>query len=196
MTITAIRQAAIGLSVRQRFFIATLLVGAGVFCIGDHFYHVRHGILVYHWTPLVDGQSVWVWPVFIVGAVAMLAISHRFTRGSTAPSTPEMLFNFAWIHGIYLSTALWGDAYPVAFITAMVGLWLLRIALLKEDRARNAALSLLLAVGASLLEGLFSQLGMFDYVQQDFARVPWWLFAAYLHAGPAIFCLSRWVRNG
>ena len=181
----------------QRMALVSLILGIGIFCIGDHFYHVWTKTLSYHWMPMVDGQSIWVWPIFIGGAVLMVITAYPFTHDYPSPPTRHnLVFEFLWIHAIYLSSGLFGDAYPILFSMVMVALWALRVVLFTTYRSSIVALSLLLAGISPPMEGLFSYFGLFDYTLQQFVRVPWWLFAVYLHGGFGLFRWACWIRSG
>lgn len=184
------------LAVSKRIIIGGFLSGIIIFCWGDHFYHVWTKTLTYYWQPLLDGQSVWVWPIFIIGSIIMMGIAYLFTKDTTPPSTQELIFNFIWVHIIYLSSGLYGNTYPKAFTLAMITLWLIRLVFLKRYRNKILLLSIIIPLISAPLEGLFSYLGLFKYHLQQFFYVPWWLFAAYLHASFFIFSAACLIRNG
>jgi len=186
----------LGLTLWQRWTIGAVLGGILVYCLADHFYHVKTGVLIYHWQPLVDGQSIWVWPIFILAAFFMVLIAYPFTNGCSAPSLKSIIFNFLWTHVIYFSSGIFGNAYLTGFTIVMIILWLFRLTFIHEYRIRIIILSITLSLITGSLEGLFSYFGLFDYQVQQVFRVPFWLFAAYLHAGFFVFSATRWIRTG
>ncbi|KWZ39134.1 hypothetical protein WS72_30725 [Burkholderia savannae] len=194
--VPAARQPAAQSPVMGRAVVAALIAGLGIFSVGDHFYHVWNGILWYNWAPRLDGQSLLVWPIFVAGAGAILAVTYPFTRGTAPPPASRLIALVAVSHLVYAATGVFGNTHPLALSIALVALWLARIAATAEHRTRIAALSVIVAATGPLIEGFVSSLGLFDYALQQFARVPYWLFAAYLHAGPLAFAFGRWVRNG
>ncbi|AOJ05566.1 MULTISPECIES: hypothetical protein [Burkholderia] len=196
METSVIRQPAAQSSVAQRIIIGALIAGLGIFSVGDHFYHVRNGILWYNWAPRLDGQSLIVWPIFVAGSAAILAATHPLTSGTTPPPLPKLVSLVTVTHLVYGATGLFGNTHPFMLSITLVALWIVRIATTTDYRMRIAVLSVIVAATGPLAEGLVSWLGLFDYKLQQFARVPYWLFAAYLHAGPLAFTFGRWVRNG
>ncbi|KVD80596.1 hypothetical protein WS62_26435 [Burkholderia sp. ABCPW 14] len=196
METSVIRQPTAQSPVAQRIVIGALIAGLGIFSVGDHFYHVWNGILWYNWAPRLDGQSVIVWPIFVAASVAILAATHPFTSGTTPPPLSTLVSLVAVTHLVYGATGLFGNTHPFMLSIALVALWIVRIAATTDYRMRIAVLSVIVAATGPLAEGLVSWLGLFDYKLQQFTRVPYWLFAAYLHAGPLAFTFGRWVRNG
>ncbi|MBR8208629.1 MULTISPECIES: DUF2878 domain-containing protein [Burkholderia] len=189
---TAVRSAG------YRALISVLLAGLGLFSFGDHFYHVRNGLLSYNVGPYVDGQSVLVWLVFIAGAALILAVTSLFTKNATPSSLSELVLPFVLVHAAYFSSGVWGVSHPTELTLALVALWVVRIALTSEYRAQIVVLSLLLAVSGPLCEGLLSMWGFFDYAPalKQFFGVPYWLACVYLNGGPLAVTIARWVRAG
>lgn len=182
-------------AIQKRFVLISLFIGIFIYCIGDHFYHVKTNTLIYHWTPLIDGQSVWVWPIFIVGAAVMLGVAYLFSAKRTDPTKFDIISGFVIGHAIYLSSGLFGNANPVLFPFICIAFWLIRLSF-AQQKSQVVIFSLLAASIGPLVEGLFSWFGLYDYRLQEFARVPWWLFAAYLHFGQPLLDLGRWVKSG
>ncbi|MDO9237891.1 MAG: hypothetical protein Q7U28_17880 [Aquabacterium sp.] len=180
-------------------FVLRLLCASFVFalslCIGDQFFHVRNGVLVYHVGPFVTGQSVWVWPIFFAAAVSFVICGIGFAWKCPPVSPARALVNGMLAMGAYYASGVFHDARQDLLIAVFVLVWIVRLVLQKQYAFRTMLASLTLALCAAPMEGFVSYLGLFDYVQQDVARVPWWLFAAYLHAAPTVLDLSRWVQN-
>jgi hypothetical protein len=182
---------------RTRFLATCAVLLTLTLCIGDHFFHVRTGILTYNWTPLVDGQSVWVWPIFAAGATAMVLVGLIF------PVTDTGLTEVPWIPifgtsgvvvVVYFLSGQFGNSHPNEFFWAVFGAWLVRLAFQRTDRLPVLGMSLTLAVLGVVIEGLFSMAGLFDYQVRQILGCPWWLAALYLHGGFSVLYVTRGAR--
>lgn len=178
---------------RTRFLLLIWAVLTLMLCLGDHFFHVRTGQLSYSWSPVVDGQSVWVWPIFAVAAGLFVGVSSTWAvrnipeRFAIAPVIDTAVL---FLGGYALSGQL-GASHPTALSIALVVAWLLRVA--ARGAAAPAYLShgVLLAACGVVGEGLFSKAGLFDYELQQVVDCPWWLAGLYLHGSIALLEVTR-----
>lgn len=182
---------------RARFLATCAVLLTLTLCLGDYFFHVRTGILEYNWTPMVGGQSVWVWPIFAAGATAMVLIGTLF------PVTDTGLTEVPWIplfgtSGVvvlvYFLSGQFGNSHPNEFFWVVFAVWLGRLAFQRTDRLPVLWMSLTLAVLGVIVEGLFSKAGLFDYQVQQILDCPWWLGALYLHGGFSALYVGRGAR--
>ena len=180
---------------RNRFLVLMWAVLTLVLCFGDHYCHVATGRLSYHWAPLVDGQSVWVWLIFAVAAAAFVwGTALVPMRDVPAKVTWPALFDTAtvFVTGYALSGQM-GATHPTALTVGLVVAWLVRVA------ARGFAPAYLVhgvvfaAIGVAG-EGLFSMMGLFDYQLQQVVDCPWWLAGLYLHGSVALLEMNRSAR--
>ena len=179
-----------------RLLIGSLFVALCIFSVGDHFYHVWGDALTYHWQPQLDGQSFWVYPLFFAASAAFLLLTIPFTTQSEDPTLKKLIFEVVWIHLIYLSSGIFGTGYPTQYLAVISLLWVVRIALTRQQRMQVILFALLLAIIGGPAEGLVSYLGLFDYKLMQFVRVPWWLFVMYLHGSFVLLLIGRWVSSG
>jgi len=179
-----------------RLLIGSSFVALCIFSVGDHFYHVWGGALTYHWQPQLDGQSFWVYPIFFAASAAFLLLTIPFTTQSEDPTLKKLIFEVLWMHLIYLSSGIFGTDYPTQYLAVISLLWVVRIALTKQQRMQVILFALLLAIIGGPAEGLVSYLGLFDYKLMQFVRVPWWLFVMYLHGSFVLLQIGRWVSIG
>jgi hypothetical protein len=182
---------------RTRFLATCAVLLTLTLCLGDQFFHVRTGILEYHWTPLVYGQSVWVWPIFAAGATAMVLV------GTVFPVTDTGLTHVPWIpifgtSGVvvlvYFLSGQFGNTHPNEFFWAAFAVWLGRLAFQRTDRLPVVWMSLTLAVLGVVTEGLFSTAGLFVYQVRQILGWPWWLSTLYLHGGFSLLYVTRAAR--
>ncbi|RQV85280.1 DUF2878 domain-containing protein [Burkholderia anthina] len=185
-------------SAGYRALICVLLGGLGLLSFGDHFYHVRNGILSYNVGPFIDAQSVFVWPIFVAAITLILAFTSFLTKNATPSSFSKLLLPFAIVHAAYFCSEIWGISHPTELTLALIALWVVRIALTSEYRAQIVVVSLMLAVCGPLGEGFVSMLGLFDYAPtlKQFVSVPYWLSCLYLNAGALAVTAARWIRIG
>ncbi|MGL6234839.1 MAG: hypothetical protein ACRC20_05795 [Segniliparus sp.] len=178
---------------RAKFFGGAVAALTLLFFLGDHFAHVRHGILRYHWQPQLDGQSYWVYLVFFAASLLIVSAAWLFPVPSVPARPPwrTLITDYAVVAAGYTASGFFGNSHPRAFFWAVTALWLVRVLATRDDRLPVVAASVLLGALGSLGEGLFSQLGLFDYAHQDVVRVPLWLGALYLHGGFAVVDVSR-----
>lgn len=183
---------------RTRFVVAMWAAVTAVIILGDHFFHVRTGILHYEQGPLVDGQSVWVWLVFAVAVIAMIA-SALLTPITSVP--PSVQWGGIAVSGLvfvaaYGVSGMVGNSHPAALFVGLVVLWLARVVLLRrEDRMLYLAYGLLLAVCGVVGEGLVSKAGLFAYQLQQVVDCPWWLAGLYLHGSITLLQIARGWRS-
>jgi hypothetical protein len=167
-----------------------------VLCLGDHFFHVRTGILVYHWSPLIDRQSIWVWLVFTAAAAAMVASTLMFPLRDLPGSMPwaRMLDAGLLFVGSYALSGQLGGTHPTVLFWSLVAAWALRLLAHGSDIGSYALYGLLLAAVGVVGEGLFSMAGLFDYQLQQVLRCPWWLAGLYLNGSVALLEIARGAR--
>ncbi|MFZ1164831.1 hypothetical protein [Mycobacterium sp.] len=175
-----------------------LLVGSWVavtltICLGDHFFHVRTGILRHHWRPFVDGQSVWVWLIFAVAAAAFVGVAAAVPLRDVPADVPwpAIVDSTALFIGAYALSGQLGASHPAGLFVALVAVWLIRIAVRPTDRLWYAAHGIVLAAAGVVGEGLFSDLGLFDYRLQQVMNCPWWLAGLYLQGSIALLEVAR-----
>lgn len=178
---------------KLRFLIGSWIAITAILSAGDHYFHVRTGILRYHWAPVVDGQSVWAWLVFAGAAAAMLALTVAFPLSDVPSAVPwiSVLGATAVFVGAYAISGQIGDSHPTALFVTLLVLWLARVALRGADRAVYLVHGALLAVAGVAGEGLFSMAGLFDYRLQQILDCPWWLAGLYLHGSIALLQVAR-----
>ncbi|WP_320668667.1 hypothetical protein [Patulibacter defluvii] len=175
--------------------ITWLLVTLG-FCVGDHFFHVRNGILSYSWEPMVDGQSVAVWPIFAAGSAIIVAVA-RLLPTAWLPEKPfrwgPVLLTFALTQLGYALSGQWGNAHPWRLTALLAVAWLVMFAFTPAKKAVLAS-SILLGVLGPFFEGAFSAAGLFDYAHVDVFHTPLWLAALYINGGFVMVQAARGLR--
>jgi hypothetical protein len=121
------------------------------------------------------------------GAVSLtLVYGYRALRSwLDEPATPRDLkravLNAALFLIAYCSTGPFAR-FGFSLAALLVGLWVIRVLLHRENRA-TLVLSLLIAVLGPIGEAIVSTLGMFHYTDPDIGLVHSWLPAVYLHGG-------------
>ncbi|MUL49272.1 hypothetical protein FZI85_10300 [Mycobacterium sp. CBMA293] len=178
---------------RRQFILSMWVALTATLCLGDHYFHVRTATLRYHWTPFVDGQSVWVWLVFAAAAAAMIASSVALPLTDVPDTVPWRSIISAWAVFVaaYAISGVVGASGATALSVTLVAAWLVRIALCRQDRLVRVLYSGILAVVGVVGEGLFSMAGLFDYQLQQVVNCPWWLAGLYLHGGLALVHIAR-----
>jgi hypothetical protein len=179
-------------------YLVTMWLGITVILSsGDHYFHVRTGILRYHWGPIVDGQSVWAWLIFGGAAAAMLAGTLAFPLSDVPSTIPwiSILGATAVFIAAYAISGEFGATHPTALCVALVLLWLVRVALRPDDRLVYLAHGATLAVAGVVGEGLFSMAGLFDYRLQQVVDCPWWLGGLYLNGSIALLHIARGAES-
>ncbi len=162
---------------------------------GDHVLHVGTDTLVHHWRPQIDGQTVWVVPMFAAAAVAMLALAAMLPSRSEVETWWPFVLAVVLFEIAYWATGQWGDTHGTLLTVVLVVTWIGRVAVTSAPRRTVVLASALLALTGPAVEGLVSIAGMFDYRDPDVLGVPWWLFALYLHGGPAVVAMAGVVRS-
>lgn len=172
--------------------LAIALLGAFVATFCD-LMHVQTGTLVYP-APVFMGQAWWpflafslafLWMAFLYRLLdrflpASVARAHATSAGTTA-ELAESLLLFAFV---YLLSGF-GNASPLFLSAVFYAAFAIRFALARE-RLFLAIVSVNLAVGGTLSEGLMSALGLVAYTRYDFLLVPAWLPGLYLHGAFAL----------
>ena len=185
--------------VRTRYAMGMIVATTLLYCFGDHFFYVRMGMLEYHWAPLVDGQSVWVYLFFFGGSIIIWFLGVAFARlwqdtEATVPSWRYIVSTFAALFAVYLFSGLIGVDHPHLYFWIMLVTFAIR--LLVEERRNRAgmlAAAVVIAVGA-VIEGGVAWLGLFSYAHVDVAEIPAWLIAAYLHIAFFAVAVARRAR--
>ena len=181
---------------RKRYLALAWLALTLILCVGDHFFHLRTGMLEYNWEPLVDHQSVWIWLVFSIAAALMVGVSTLFPLRDVPDSVP-------WAHIIdagvlfvaaYALSGQLGASHPNLLFWSLVVTWLARVACRGRDAGVYLVHGVVLSTAGVLGEGLFSKAGLFDYDLQQVAWSPWWLAGLYLHGSIALLQIMRGLR--
>jgi hypothetical protein len=168
----------------QIISIIGIIAAAAWFTICDHFFHVKNNILIYHWMPLYDNQSVWAFPIFLCVTTTFFFVTRQFSSSwKVTPSLPVIIANVAFLTLGYLASGIAGISHPMTFFWIVLALWGVRILLVREHRATAIKACLMLGIIGPAWEGATSQLGYFNYHYVNIFNVPLWLFALYLHAG-------------
>jgi hypothetical protein len=162
-------------AVRRRQAVAVVGLTAWM-TLCDHFFHVDTGTVVHFWTPQVDGQTLWVVPLFGLASLAFAIIAPRVA--TAAPSVLRWVRELGLMTLIYAASGWFGQEHALAVTAAFAALFLLRLAL-DSDRATVVRLAMLLGITGPAFESLQWALGMFEYTRPDVLGVPWWLFAFY-----------------
>lgn len=182
---------------RARFLTGAWLVLALTLCLGDHFFHLRTGILAYRWAPFVDGQSAWVWLIFAVAAAGFLA-SAAIVPLSDVPTHvpwPAIADSLTIFVGAYALSGQLGATHPTFLFSTLVIAWLVRVAARPADRPAYFIHGITFAAIGVLGEGTFSMMGLFDYQLQQIVHCPWWLAALYLHGSIALLEIARGAKS-
>ncbi|CAN5409962.1 hypothetical protein BH10ACT1_BH10ACT1_18810 [soil metagenome] len=170
---------------------ATAAVGGGAFiATGDHLFHVRTRVLVHHWHPQWDGQTLLVYPLFVAAAALMVVVAAPLVEHLPRPGTPRALGAAGAFAVAYAFTGQVGVAHPGWCLTVLVATFAARLAL-EPDRRTVLAVGALIAIGGCAGEAAVSALGLFTYVRPAVAGVPLWLFPLYLHGAPAVVAVAR-----
>ncbi|WP_062391214.1 hypothetical protein [Gordonia phthalatica] len=187
------------IGVRTRYALGMIVATTLLYCFGDHFFHVRMGMLRYNWAPLVDGQSVWVYLFFLGGSIIIWFLGIAFARlwtdtEATVPSWRYIGGTFVALIAVYLCSGLIGVEHPHLYFWIMLVTFALRLVI--EERTHRAgmlAAAVVIAVGA-FIEGGVAWLGLFTYAHVDVAEIPAWLVAAYLHIAFFAVAVARRAR--
>jgi hypothetical protein len=167
---------------RARWLIAAVI--GGVACVvGDHL-HVTEGVLFYP-SPVLWQQAWWVFPLFFFATLAVIAGARLIIpRPPEGPGSPIRIAvgDFFALLIAYAFTAF-EHTRPNVVLCVLVALWMARV--LRGMPPREIVFCLLIALGGTSWEAMWSGIGMFTYHHPDFLGVPRWLPALYLHAGIA-----------
>lgn len=180
---------------RYRFLLGMWAALTTILCVGDHFFHLRSGMLTYRWEPMVDGQSVWVWLVFAVAAALFVAIAAVWPLNDVPDSVPWVAIADSGVLflGAYALSGQLGTTHPTLLFWGLVVAWLIRLAF-RRDRGAMFVHGVVFAALGVVGEGLFSKLGLFDYRLQQVVDCPWWLAGLYLHGSIALLESARGAK--
>lgn len=179
-----------------RFLVGIWIVLTVMLSLGDHFFHLRTGMLAYNWQPLVDGQSVWVWLVFGAAAAVMVGAAVAWPLREVPDSVPWVAIVDAGVLfvGAYALSGQLGASHPTLLFWGFVVAWAARVAF-RGDRVAMVAHGIVFAAIGVLGEGLFSMMGLFDYELQQVVGCPWWLAGLYLHGSIALLEVARGAKS-
>ncbi|MEZ5004087.1 MAG: hypothetical protein R2730_13740 [Chitinophagales bacterium] len=149
---------------------------------------------LYYPKPAWGGQPWWTFPGFFVVFVFMCAVyllmekqlpnsidkSYSTKKGS-AQQFIESLLLFAFV---YLMSGF-GNEWPILLNVLFYGTFLLRW-LASRDKTFILIISLILAVGGTLGEGVLSAMGLVYYTKPVIFHVPLWLGGVYMHGAFAL----------
>jgi hypothetical protein len=133
------------------------------------------------------GRWAWFVPIefglIAVGVGLLMPPLERRLTGGTTPhwSLARRVAEVALFAGLYLSTALIepGGALLLAFALAALAVIRMLASRVPGDWMYMAAAAVLGPAG----EAIISALGAFDYLEPDFAGIPYWLPALWANAG-------------
>lgn len=181
---------------RARLLLLSWAVVTVALCLGDHFFHLRTGILGYHWAPYVDGQSIWTWLIFAVAATVFVASALAVPLEDVPARVPwpAIVDGLVLFMGAYALSGQLGATHPTLLFWALLVAWFVRVAVRPADRLWFAGHGVVLAVGGVVGEGVFSKLGLFDYQLQQVIDCPWWLAGLYLHGSVALLEIARGAK--
>lgn len=182
---------------RTRFLVLMWAALTLVLCLGDHYLHLRTGMLSYNWEPLVDGQSVWVWLAFAGGAAFMIGVSVAVPlRDHPAELAWAPIIDGAVLFlGAYALSGQLGASHPTGLFFGLALTWLVRVVGRGTAAPTYLVHGVLLAIVGVVAEGLFSKVGLFDYQLQQVMDCPWWLAGLYLHGSIALLEINRGARS-
>jgi hypothetical protein len=165
-----------------RYGLGFVAVFTVVFILGDHFFHVRTGILTYHWEPKFDGQSVgslifWLtlaasgWPGFWLLA--------RFWDDEDPPTWGYVALCFAISTVTYWASGAYGYSHYWTFFWVVTGVLAARVLL--EGRGHPVAMLVACCylIGGAVIEAIFIKMGMHTYARPDVLGMPAWLFVFF-----------------
>lgn len=167
-----------------RYGISFIVGFTAWFCLSDHFFHVRTGILSYHWAPMIDGQSVAIAGFFlflgIVGWVGYWWLA-AFWDGNPAPSWGYIAYTLAAMTALYYASGQFGNTHHWPFFWAVAALLMLRVLVEGRGHLLATLLACLFLLGGWFAEGIVIYMGMLDYAQADLFGMPAWLMVQYPH---------------
>ena len=173
----------------SRGVVILALIGAAVATLCDGI-HVYTGTLAYpehNWF----GQPWWVFPNFFVVFVAM-ALVYRLLSGvmpgtaaSTRPGDLRAFIETLTLFALVYILSGFGNRDPLALCLVFYISFALRW-LVTYDRGFMLVLSVLMAIGGMVGEGLLTKMDMVHYREPDIFGVPWWLGGLYMHGAFAL----------
>jgi hypothetical protein len=166
-----------------------------VFLLGDHFFHVRTGILTYNWQPKIDGQSVGslvFWLVLATSGWLGFWWLARFWDSDAPPSWCYVAVCFAASIATYAASGRYGYSHYWSFFWIVTGILVVRV--LVEGRRHLLAMLLACAYvgGGAIIEATFIYLGMHSYTRPDLLGMPAWIFVFFPYG--AFFGVA-WARK-
>ncbi len=168
--------------IRARGLVAAIV--GGVAClVGDHL-HVVEGVLFYPHKVFWD-QAWWVFPLFFGATIVVLAGIHwvhpdpppRLEHPVRALVGDSIAFMTAYAFTAFAATL------PDVVLWVLLASWVARV--VHGMPPRHVLFCVLVAIGGTSWEAMWSGIGMFTYHHPDFLGVPRWLPALYLHAAVA-----------
>jgi hypothetical protein len=154
------------------------------FCLGDHFFHVRTGILTYHWAPMIDGQSVgtlgFMLLLAVVGWVGYWWLA-AFWDSEPPPSWGYIAYTLAAMTVVYYASGQFGSSHHWMFFWVTAGLLALRVLVEGRGHLLATLLACFFLLGGWFTEGLFILMGMHSYAQPDVFGMPAWLIVQFPH---------------
>jgi hypothetical protein len=153
-----------------------------VFILGDHFFHVRTGILTYNWEPKFDGQSVGsviFWLTLAVSGWPGFWLLARFWDGDDPPSWTYVALCLAISTVTYWASGAYGYSHYWAFFWVVTAVLVARV--LVEGRGHHVAMlvACFYLLGGAVIEAVFIKLGMHDYARPDVLGMPAWIFVFF-----------------
>ena len=171
------------------------VLGGLVISLGDHLFHVRTGVVVHHVKPLIDGQSIWVIPQFIVAAAVMVAVAQPAARRLPRPPIGRVVLAVVLFYAAYWITGQLGVDHPWVTLEILFATFALRLAFEHPpSRLPVLAVGVVIGLGGCVGEALNSNAGFFDYTYENVV-VPFWLFPLYLHGGAAVVGIASYARG-
>lgn len=153
-----------------------------VFILGDHFFHVRTGILTYRWEPMIDGQSVAAvifWLMLAISGWPGFWLLARFWDGDPEPSWGYVALCFAISTVTYAASGEFGYSRYWTFFWVVAGILVLRILVEGRGHLLAMVLACVYLLGGAIIEAVFIYLGMHEYARPDVLGMPAWLFVFF-----------------
>lgn len=165
-----------------RYGVSFVMVFTVVFLLGDHFFHVRTGILTYLWEPQVDGQSVGsvlFWLTLAISGWPGFWMLAKFWDDDPSPSWSYVALCFAISLVTYAASGQYGYSHYWLFFWVVAAILVVRIVV----EGRGHVLAMLLAcgylLGGAAIEVIFIQLGMHEYERPDVLGMPAWIYVFF-----------------
>jgi hypothetical protein len=178
-----------------RYGLSFVVVFTVVFILGDHFFHVRTGILTYRWEPMVDGQSVGsvgFWLLLAVSGWPGFWLLARFWDGDAPPSWGYVALCFAISTTVYAASGQYGYSHYWTYFWVLSVILLVRILVEGRGHVLAMVLSCGYLLGGWAIEALFIKMGMHDYTRPDVLWMPAWLPVLFAYGA---FLGVAWARK-